>query len=551
MKKEKIILILILGFSLLLRVLFLNKTPPALFGDEIDVGYQAYSLWTTGHDYMGHKQPIYIQSINEWRNALLVYITAPFIGTLGLNEWGVRFPPALLGVLSIFLVYVLTKEISRNNRIALWSAFVCTIIPWHVHYSRAAFDQTLLMCLLLAGTFFFLKEKFIGSALFFGLTLYTYNTANIFVPTIIIFLMFSCKERFKKGYKNILLAGGILALISLPIAWNIFFGEGATRFKSISVFSDSKIVDEIVFKRNTGLTSQTVERVFHNKLWLFGSIFLKNYLSAFSPQFLFLSGDANPRHNVPGFGELFLPMLPFLLVGMFYLLNNSLRVKTKNLILFWLLLAPVPSTLTIDGAGHATRLFLLVFPLVFLVGLGIERVTIANWKKIFTVFLFMFCVIFWWHEYFVHYPKEQAEYWRYGYKEAFLWLKEHESEFDRVFLNNNHDPVLISYCFWTKKHPFWFRQNYLGDKAEKNIISGFDGFKTGNVYLGGISKEAKQSWLIENLDSKTVYLAFQKDEIPGNWDWGKSPPRGIKVLKVVNEPMSNTPYIYLLTADEK
>ena len=74
------------------------------------------------------------------------------------------------------------------------SATVLSLMPWHFHYSRAAFEVTLLISLILAGTYFFylfvryLKNKFLYlSIIFFGLSFYTYNTANIFVPLLVIF----------------------------------------------------------------------------------------------------------------------------------------------------------------------------------------------------------------------------------------------------------------------------------------------------------------------------------------------------------------------------
>ena len=58
--KNKLI-ILILGLALFLRLYQLGSLPISLFGDEIDAGYQAWSLATTLRDYRGHFLPTYIQ----------------------------------------------------------------------------------------------------------------------------------------------------------------------------------------------------------------------------------------------------------------------------------------------------------------------------------------------------------------------------------------------------------------------------------------------------------------------------------------------------------
>ncbi|MCL5090904.1 MAG: glycosyltransferase family 39 protein [Patescibacteria group bacterium] len=540
-------LILILVLATFLRLIALNKFPPELFGDELDVGYQAYSLWKTGADYMGQKFPWYLHSLSEWRAPLLMYFTAPFVAIFGLNEWGVRLPVAILGILNVFLVYLLGKEVSGKREIGLWAAFVLAIMPWHLHYSRAAFESTLLLALILAGVWLFIKEKYLYGAICFALSFYTYNTANIFIPIIILTLIVTYRARFTKIHLKTFLPVLLFFFLSLPILISIFKGEGATRFKSIGIFNDPKMVDKIVFKRNTGL-SPSLERIFYNKLFSLTGEFSKNYLISFSPQFLFISGDPNPRHNVPENGEVYLLLAPFFLAGIFFLLKTNL--KNKGLIFVWLLAAPISSALTVDGGNHATRLFLMTPALALITGEGIDFLIGIKKKLIIAlVFVLGISLVFWLHEYFVHYAKEQLVYWDYGYKEALTWLNGHEKEYQKVILNNRHNPMLLRYLFWTQKDPFWLRKNYQNDFNQNNLLPGFSGFKVENLFLGGIDEKDKQAWLSKNLDNQTIYLAFQKDEIPGDWNWQESPPAGIKVLKLVKNPFSQEPLIYLLTKD--
>jgi len=98
MKKQNkiylVLLFLILFLASFLR--FYNLPLLSLFGDEVDVGYHAYSLLQTGKDYMGQLLPSYIQSLAEWRAPLLMYASIPSILIFGLTEWGVRVTPAFL-----------------------------------------------------------------------------------------------------------------------------------------------------------------------------------------------------------------------------------------------------------------------------------------------------------------------------------------------------------------------------------------------------------------------------------------------------------------------
>ena len=547
-EKDKLLLIAILVLATFLRLFNLSQVPPELFGDELDVGYQAFSLWRTGRDYQGQSFPVYIHSLNEWRAPLLMYLTAPAVGILGLNEWGVRLVPAIFGVLNVFLFYLLVLKLTQNQRLALLSAFVGAIIPWHIHYSRVAFESTLLLSLVLLGTIAFLGKKWFLAAISFALSFYTYNTANVFVPLLILGLSWLLFPKAGWLDKKLTTAGFLLVVFCLPLFWTMIRGEGATRFRSINIFNDPKVIDTIVFKRTTGVGG--VERVFHNKLTAWGKSFLNNYLTSFSFQFLFLNGDPNPRHNVPGFGEIYWGFLPFFLAGIF-LLFRSREERLKKVVFLWLFLAPLSSVLTVDGGNHATRLFLMIPPLVILIAYGVDSLCRSAKSLVLFLVLALVFTASWSHEYDVHYGKEQSRFWGVGYKEALTWLAKYEDEYPRVVLNNEHDPILLRYLFWTQKDPCWLWQNYTGDARKENLLPGFAGFRVGSVYLGGIASENKGEWLQQNLDEKTVFLAFQRDEIPGDWNWEESPPAGIKVLKLVKETFSNEPYIYLLTKGAK
>ncbi len=369
MKKKKIYFWLILGLSLALRLYRLNSLE--LFGDELDVGYHAFSLLKTGRDYMGQFLPAYIRSFSESRAPLSMYATIPFIGLFGLNSWGVRMGPVLFGVLSIGLLYWLVKLLSKNEKVALISALVLALSPWHFHYSRAAFEVTLLLSLVLLGTIGFLKKKWWLAGLAFALSLYTYNTANIFLPLWTLLLAWTSRLELKKVTRGMVFSGLIFIFLALPLGLRIIQGQASDRFNLISIFSNPKTTDQIVFKRNNGLGPET-ERIFHNKLTGWGGEFVNNYFQSFSPEFLFLKGDPNPRHSLPDWGQFYWWLLPFFLIGVYDLLKSKNK-EFKNLTFGWLLLSPLASCLTVAGGNQATRLFLMLPPLATIIALGISR----------------------------------------------------------------------------------------------------------------------------------------------------------------------------------
>lgn len=548
--KKKILIITIFVIALLLRLVKLNTVPIELFGDELDAGYQAYSILKTGKDIRGYKFPIYFHSLSESKAPAYLYSTVPFVAIFGLNEWGVRLPSVFFGMMGLLFIYLLTKKIFIDKNVAIFSLFVCSILPWHIQQNRMGLEYTLLMALITGGIYFFIQSFdknhwLLLSILFFILSVYTYPTAVILTPLIFLTLIIFFKKEIRCFQKKFIFAGILLLILgSLPFLKGYFStGQSQERFSKISIFTDQKSIDKIITKR---IDSSRGERLFHNKVTQFSSTFLENYLTAFSPQFLFLKGDPSFRHN-SGQGEVLLSLFPFFIIGIYEILRKH-KDKKYSLILFWLLLSPISSSLTSDGANHAGRLFVMIPPLVIIIGLGLAKIfTLNRFKgnlvKFVSLVIISMNFIFFLHQYFVHYPKDSWQYWQYGYKESIVQLTKFDQNFERIIMNNNHDPILLRFLFWGKIEPGWFRNNFSDDIATNEILPGFDGFRVGKYYFGEL-KDRK--YLDSLLDNKTLYLAFQGDEIPGDWNWMEKPPPGIKVLSLTKNPLGD-PYIYLLT----
>jgi len=154
--KSLVLLLLIILLGAFLRFYRLTEVPPSLFGDEVDVGYQAYSILKTGRDYSGNFLPIHFQSLADWRTPLFLYATVPFVWLFGLTELGVRFAPALFGVLTIPLVFLFCEELreilkirSITSHFSLLTSLLLAVSPWHLQYSRAAFEVTLMLFLII------------------------------------------------------------------------------------------------------------------------------------------------------------------------------------------------------------------------------------------------------------------------------------------------------------------------------------------------------------------------------------------------------------------
>ena len=480
---QKKLLFLTVLLAIVLRIYALDRIPPSLFSDEVDVGYQAYSLFKTGRDYSGNFLPIHLKSFADFRAPLYIYFTIPFVAIFELSEWAVRLPAAIFGILSVILLYFLAIKLKFNSWVALLSSFSLAISPWSIHYSRAGFEVSLMLLLIILGLWLFLKglEKeiyFILSLSAFTLAVYTYSTAKLFIPLFGLALAFIFKKQlFKLSLKWKIGIIIFLTLLSMPLVFDTVSGKAGYRFSYTNIFADPTIPKEIDVQRNIdtgskkiGMQPTILSKINHNKVLSFWDSYLKNYLSSFSTQFLFLDGDPIRRHSVGKMGQFYLFEAVTIFIGLFILFRT--KTKAKPILLIWLFLAPIPASLTVEGGNHATRLILLLVPLLILSGLGLETTFKYLLRKSIKEisFLIIFSIIsasfyFYVHRYFIHYPLEQERIWHFGFKQAILKTEDLKDDFDNILFTTSVESPLPFILFWTKYPPEKFqhlKNNNLG-----------------------------------------------------------------------------------------
>jgi len=468
--KKNLILVVIILVAAIVRLWKVGIIPPGLFGDEVDTGYQAYSILKTGRDYFGNFLPVHFQSFGDWRVPLYIYLDTIFIAFLGLTELAVRLPAALLGIFGVFVTYLLAKRITRSEKISLASSFLLAISPWHIQLSRIGIEAIFLPILFPLGLLFFLKgveEKrklipLVFAGFFFGLTVYAYNTPKLFLSLIVLVLLILWRKELLVEKKKLIVFLLTLFLVLLPLGLDLFKGSSQARFLSISIFSDSQVSEKVRLARESCDYQGIVARVLHNKVTVWTDTFVKNYLSSVSTDFLFAKGDLNPRHAVGGRGELYLFELPFLILGLGIVLLKAFKEKKKvfQLILVWLIFSPIPAALTQNGGTHAIRLFLFIPWFQIVTALGIWAVweyIRSRRAKIFLIVLlsFIIClsVFSYTHNYFVHYPKISGRWWNYGYREIFDYVKKSEDKYGKIYVSPSWEPSIVYTLFYGQYPP--------------------------------------------------------------------------------------------------
>jgi len=504
---SKISLIIILLFSFCLYFYKNTTVPPSLFSDEADANYQAFVFNNRGTDYFGNKNPVHFHSFSDWRTSLYIYSIAFTQKFVGHTDIATRLPATIFGVLSVFVFFLILKNLFKNHIWAIIGSFLFSITPWLFHYSRIGFEATGMLLFLLLGFYHWIKfinykkDKFLFfSAASFLLTIYFYSTAKlflIFIGIAILFLWF--KMIINLPLKTKIILGLIILIGSLPFLIDTFKGRSGYRFSYISIFSDptiSKTVDYlryedsvIIFGKQIGLKPMFISKIYHNKITQYAEMFTKNYFSAFSTEFLFLKGDGNLRQGVQAVGNLFFPDLLLIVIGISSLfLKKSSNYKFYLFFLISLICAPIPFALTRDSSfPHSTRLILMLPFLIIFSLLGLKKIfEITKSKTIIGLILFLYIICFgrFIHQYYFHYSNISARDWHYGMKEAVI--KAVNTNYSKIYFINSYEPFMPFFLNYSEYLPsdknISPSQSLVWDNNES-----FNGMQTENkYYLGNV-----------------------------------------------------------------
>ncbi|OGM28700.1 hypothetical protein A3D84_05575 [Candidatus Woesebacteria bacterium RIFCSPHIGHO2_02_FULL_42_20] len=559
--KHKTVFLLVVLLASILRLYKLDRVPVSMFGDELDVGYHAYSILKTGRDYQGNFMPLHFHSLAEWRTPLYLYSTVPTVAIFGISPYGVRLPAAFFGIAGVIAVYLLVKKVTKTKRLAMFAAFLLTVSPWHIQYSRAAFEVTeMLFFLLMALLFYFKareKSKYLWVAVFFAMLMpWVYSTSKLYVPLVLLTAIFIWRKWLALiPLKHKILAVGTGLVLGLPLIVVTLTGEGSQRFGYVSVFSDPTVVPEVGVDRwedaksrgetGEGLSPAIADRLIHNKYTVWLKVITNNYLQSFSTDFLFMNGDPNPRHSIDGIGEFYRIDSIMLLVGIIVFLKSKLEIKVKTFLVILLLLSPISAAITRDGGNHATRLILMLPFIVLLVSYGLNWLRKHKTAFVMCCLLYVVNFIFYQHNYWVHNPYQSERWWHAGWGEAIQLIKQDEKNYDKVIISMAGEPAWIFFAAYMEYPPEAWQENFPIDN--KTSLRGFgDVSHIAKYYFGTANVEGGIYSLPSLIDGKTLYLANAK-EVGGNLirEPDKT-PIGLKLIDSVAFP-SGEPAFYLFT----
>lgn len=520
--RTTILLILITILAAGVRFYKLGEIPSSLSWDEVAQGYNAYSLGQTGIDEFGRFLPLdYLESFGDFKPVLYTYTAIVPVKIWGLNEFSTRFPSAFFGTLTIFFTFFLVRQIfserEDKDKIALLTAFIMAVSPWHIQMSRAAFEANLGLFEVVLGIWLLLKgfnnasKYFIWSALPISLVFYTFNSTRAFLPLILPLISLLFIRKWKEKWSYIFAFVVIFQLCLIGVTPHFMSPHASLRFKEVNIFSDLKPIE--VSNQRIALDNNTIiSRVLHNRRWMFSLEFLRHYLDNLNLRFLFLNGDPNPKFSISDVGQEYLIHLPFFLLGLLFLIKKY--PSEAKLIILWLLIGIIPAA-TARETPHALRILqtLPMWQIIIAVGLWETYLLISKYKLKIIVTTCYF--IYYLHNYYAHYPKEYAGEWQYGYKQAIQYAQENYGKYDRITLTDSIGRPYIYALFYTNYPSLSFRQTAVIERDAFGFVKvkSFDKYVFGGQEIIKSVPDKKTLFIVsrgENLNDKkflkNIYL---------------------------------------------
>jgi len=452
--------ILIFLFALFLRVYKLGTVPPSLNWDEAANGYNAYSIARWGKDEWGKRFPLVFTSFRDDKHPVAIYATVPFVGIFGLNNFTARFPAAFYSSLAVVLMFFLAKKIFKSDLAGYFSSFFLAVSPYHIHYSRGLWevDFTLFFFLLGLTAFFYGlgKHKLLYLAfLSFGLSLYSYHSAKIVVPPIVLLLVVLYFSKLKEKGIHLILSFSIFLIFIIGLIIE-------PRLLGVARIEQNKIAPEL-------LESTWVYKKTGNSTLASFEVALKRYPDYFSYEYLFVRGDQSPRTSVKSFGEFYKVDIIFLAMGLLGLI--FFRSRVWFIIFAWLLLAPFPGAISASAPSSNRAMFMMgsmhlisAYGASFIIDRLKNRTT-----KVFLILLVIALLIpefvSFVRYYFVQYPKKEAIEWQYGMKEIVEYVDKHP-EYKRVYVDNIRQQPYIFFLFYTEQNVNKFLETVKYDEGQ-------------------------------------------------------------------------------------
>lgn len=469
---------LIFVLAVFLRFYNLGSYPVGFHQDEASLGYNAYSLLLTGKDDNGNSFPLYVDMFGDNRPSGYHYLTIIPVAFFGLTEFATRFSGALFGSMTIFAIYFFTSAVFQNKRLGLLSSLLVAVAPWHFVLSRASAEAIVALFFVISGFALFftgLKKQSIKYVFFASLALiasfFFYHTPRVFVPLLFfsfILMFFSTIKKLSKTYKIAVFSSFIfVSIVALFLVFGISGGTG--RYSQVNIFTSFEtnfFQKQQVQEDAIAGSNRLISRFFHNKITNTSLVFINNYFDYFGFNFLFTKGGLPIWYSIPRVGLLYLAELPFMVMGIYYLIKEKNRYYKIPLV--WLLTVPIVPSITMDDVPNINRAIAMFPMLNIIAGFGfLSLIKNIKYKKQVCILigaLILLNTLYFFHQYFYNAKTHKPWYRNNGFKNMMGIVKENYDKYDLIAISKYQGGIYPLVLFYMQYDP----RMYQSEGSPKN-----------------------------------------------------------------------------------
>lgn len=420
--------LLLLGLGIAIRCLFIGTMPGGLNQDEASIAYDAWALLHYGIDRWGLSWPLHFISWGSGQNALYAYLSMPFIAIGGINITSIRAAAAVLGVVTLILIWRMAKARGRESELVYLLVFVTS--PWHIMASRWALESNAAPAFVLFGTYFLFRASerpglFLPlGASFITLSIYAYGTAYFFAPLFLLCAFAIIYRNQGLKFSHLASSAGASLIIALPIIVFILNNRFGTDHLTFGPFTLPKYPGEA---RYSGI------------FLLFAPDGLEKIPENFVTVLRLLLGgrdDGLPWNASPLWGPQFVLLTPFFLIGL--VVSSKSNDVGHRLMLAWFCCALITATLT---EANINRINLVWIPSLWLAATGLLSISdkilaVRTVQAGLVICGVLFCI-----HYFSNWQKEIARNFYWGLDKAILQTVADAPSNSRIAVTRHSNPM--------------------------------------------------------------------------------------------------------------
>ncbi len=220
-------ILLLFLIAVFLRVYRLESLPDVLHIDEAGLGYNAWCLAHYGTDRYLNVRPFYPQNFYGGQSPLYTYLLALLIRTVGQGNLSLtllKIPAVLANLLLFFVGTKSIRLVFDDQKWSIAAAFLLAVCPYYIMSARFALDCNLMLCCSAVALLFLIRftqtktlRNLILSAVFFGITMYSYALSYFLIPIFLICISLYLLYTKEISFRRVLLWAACVCITALPV----------------------------------------------------------------------------------------------------------------------------------------------------------------------------------------------------------------------------------------------------------------------------------------------------------------------------------------------